>query len=206
MYKKSVFLFSCIFFAYITISFKGHRNQPKLAVGQKNTILATKQQVPTSENLYLLYLSNAELKVILDNASDSNVVFQFFHDDNNKLSLAPWPRSRKYFDKKYAVPLHETETVMDIITNKKVHLGNVNIEKSEYDDLITAVKLVTPDNKIIYPFFLFVPKIPNYDPSKINHIYYEIYGDVLKPTLLKAMPPNAVKITTANPSPPRPAN
>jgi hypothetical protein len=201
MYKKSVFLFSYIFFASIAISCNNDKNNQQKVIATKETPPANKPPGHISGNLYTLYLTNAELKKLLGDVKKKKmVVFQFFHNKSDTLILDAWPRQLGPYDKHNAKALHSIPTIDTNIAGVDVHLGDLNIGRKEYKLLNNVI------NKKGYEYIIFIPKILVDTAIGINHVVYDIYADSSLSSYRSHQRNNKPIIYMYNPSPPRPAN
>jgi len=206
MYKKSVFLFSCILLACMAISCNHGKNKPVSVNAPKDTSSVNSPRANINGNLYILYLSQSEMQGLLNStagtAADDKLIFQFFYDKNGTLDLNAWPKSSGTFPYQKDLFLHETTVSCPCIdaTCKNVHLGNVRIGPVEYNKLAAVVTQ--------FQYFIFVPCIKSVDTTdKYCYIVYNIYGDSSIPTTCPYPSSSALKsptliTNTNNPSPP----
>lgn len=203
MFRKPVFLFGCILLACMAVSCNSGKNTPAAVNAPKGASAIKSPPVNINGNLYILYLTQAEMQSLLNNTAggikDDRVIFQFFFDQNGILNLNAWPKKSGAFPYQTDLFLHETTVSCTSIPNENVHLGNIRLGPNEYKAL---------KNKLTqYPYFIFVPSVAPVDATdKYSYIFYDIYGDSSIPT---ACPyPSSVALTatkiasTKNPSPP----
>src|SRR5438094_676315 len=100
----------------------------------------------------------------------NTVIFQFYHDKSNTLTLHAWPQRNRYHPKA-TIFLHPTKTAYSSIHNKDVHLGNLNITQKEYRELLRAISGAGND------YFYFYPKVQLNNTENLNEYYiiYDVY-------------------------------
>jgi len=202
MYKKPVFLFSCILFGCMAMSFNHGKNKRTSANVPKGVSPAYSPPANLNENLYILYLSQKEMAGLLGSTGgckkEDKVIFQFFYDKNGVLDLDAWPTKRRAFPNKADVLLNVTPVSCTNMKGDNVHLGNVRLGRDEYK----ALKAVITQ----YQFFLFVPVVTPIENTDKYYIVYDIYGDNSIPSGCPYPAPAVTTkepiTTTRNPSPP----
>lgn len=154
------------------------------------------------DNLYVLYLNNTaanpELATLFGytNPLDRKIIFQFFHDVSNELTLYAWPRVAGNYNSAHTKILHISSLVKIDISGSPVHLGNCHLNNAECKKLHDVI------NQPGCEFILFYPWTFDDPVDGTKHIAYDIYGNTTLPLSLHEF---FTQITTANPSPPRPA-
>jgi hypothetical protein len=202
MYKKPVFLFSCILFGCMAMSFNHGKNKRARVHAPKGVFLAHSSRANIDGKLYILYLSQKEMQALLSSSSgckkDDKVIFQFFYGKNDTLDLDAWPTKHRAFPDKTDMLLHVTTLSCADMKGDNVHLGNVRLGRDEYK----ALKAVTTQ----YLFFIFVPVVTPLGNTGKYYIVYDIYGDNSLPTVCPYPAPAVTTkepiTTTRNPSPP----
>ena len=143
---------------------------------------------------------HAQLKQLLRDATvHEKLILQFYHNDDDKLTLAIWPSQRHNQDNdagKMQV-LHNWHTSTVDISGKKIFLGDQQISDPAFINFLTGI-INMPDDSLIF----FMPKIVN------KHIIYDLGIDSPSDTAAfdkAVIRPLPTPIHT-DPSPPAKAN